>query len=413
MADRQGVDPSGQRRAEQTEVDRLCDHQIQEVVDDRRRAIGPVVREADRLVLARLDHERRAWREHEVVQEVEVIDAPADDPPEPRREEDFVLNVAPEFLAVVGVRGNGELEPIESQIAAVADDVLGGKGLNVRRFEVVGARVEVEHDRLALGVAGQQVVGVAIQDVREEARVKALFRVVRLGIPHHGAARDVERPDPGVHDAFRTADPAGDRQLAPIRVVVVDAAVDLRLRGAFVLERRIRSACAGGAHRGPIARHGAGRSCHRILRVASCRNLVRPFVVDGLRVGAAHVPERSGIRLIPAIEPAKPDDCGRPLHLSRRFRDDVDHAVQGIRAPDGRCRSTDDLDLFHLVEVHGQEVPHHEAEEILIQAAAVEERQLAGCQRAGGAAARDVDVAGGDLRHVQPGHRPQQLREVL
>ena len=71
------------------------------------------------------------------------------------------------------------------------------------------------------------------------------------------------------------------------------------------------------------------------------------------------------------------------------------------------------LHLLHLVEVHGQEVPHDEPEEVLIEAAAVEQGELPGRQRARRAAGRDVDVTRGDLGDVDARHGSHQLGEVL
>ena len=257
-----------------------------------------------------------------------------------------------------------------------------------------------------------RLFGVAVQDVGEEPGVEALPLVVGLGVAHHRAARDVERPDAGVHDAFGAARAAGERQLAAVGVVVVDAAVDLRLRRAGVGERRVGAAGAA-ADLGPIARNGAGRPAHRILRIAARGDLERPAIVDRRGVRAADVPQRAGITAVGAVEAAEAGHRGGALHLARRLGDHVDHAVERVRAPHRRGRSANHFDLLHLVQVHRQEIPHHEPEEILIQTPAVEQRQLAGRQRAGRAAAGDVDVPRRDLRDVDAGNAAQQLGEVL
>ena len=49
----------------------------------------------------RLDHERRARREHRIVDRRELVDAAADDPPEVAAQEDLVLQVRAAFIAVV------------------------------------------------------------------------------------------------------------------------------------------------------------------------------------------------------------------------------------------------------------------------------------------------------------------------
>ena len=98
--DGQRIDAAGQRRAEGPQVDRLGYRHVEKVVDDRRRPVGAVVREPDRLTLSRLDHEGRARREHEVVQVVEAVDARADHPPEVIGQEDLVLREDAELGAI-------------------------------------------------------------------------------------------------------------------------------------------------------------------------------------------------------------------------------------------------------------------------------------------------------------------------
>ena len=95
--------------------------------------------------------------------------------------------------------------------------------------------------------------------------------------------------------------------------------------------------------------------------------------------------------------------------LARRLGDDVDHAVHRVGAPDGRRRPADHFDLLDLGGVDRQEVPGDEPEEVQVDAAAVDQRQLAGRQRRRGAAAGEVDVAGRGLGDVEPGHRPEQV----
>ena len=65
------------------------------------------------------------------------------------------------------------------------------------------------------------------------------------------------------------------------------------------------------------------------------------------------------------------------------------------------------------VGVDRQEIPRHEPEEVLIDRPPVQEDQQGIGKRAGGGAARDVDVARRRLHRVQPGHEPQQIRHAL
>ena len=186
------------------------------------------------------------------------------------------------------------------------------------------------------------------------------------------------------------ATPPENDSLRAVGVVVVHARVELRLRRALVAEGGI-GACARRC-RPPGDRTGSCPSAARsaILRVAAGRDLVRQAIVDRLRVRAADVEQRACTRALSpggAIEAADAEHGARALHLARRLGDHVDDAVERVGAPDGGGRAADHFDLLDLVEVHRQEVPHDEAEEVLIEAAAVEQRELPGRQRAGRAAA--------------------------
>ena len=416
-ADRQRKRLAPQARndgGERRQVNRLRNRHVQEVVHDRRRSVGAVVRHPERLVLLRLDHERRPRREHEAVEVVEPIQAAADDPPEHLGEEDLVLDVGAPFGAAVGERRQRQVELVVSQIAAVGDDVPRLERLHVRRFEIKCLGLEREPDRIAEHVAGQQVVGVAVEDVREERGAESLLAVVDLAVSHHRPVVDVERPDAGFHDALRPRHAARERQLPAVRVIVIDARIELRLGGAGVRKRRVRIRRA--AHVGAGARDRAGRARQRVLCIAARGDLVRPAIVHRLRVRAADVKQRArGLvhRVGGSIEAADAERKRGALHLARRLRDHVDDAVQGVGAPHGRRGPANHLDLLDLAEVDRQEVPHHEAEKVLIQAAAVEQRELSGRERARRAAGGDVDVARGHLRDVEPGHGAQQFREML
>ena len=167
--------------------------------------------------------------------------------------------------------------------------------------------------------------------------------------------------------------------------------------------------------------HGnrAGRPRVRILGVAAGGDLERDAIVHRLRVRAADVEQRAGALLLSPVmplwrsKPPTPRIGAGALHLARRLGDDVDDAVERVGAPDRGRRSADHFDLLDLVQVHRQEVPHDEPEEVLVEAAAVEQRELPGRERAGRAARRDVDVARRHLGDVHAGHRAQQLGEVL
>ena len=195
------------------------------------------------------------------------------------------------------------------------------------------------------------------------------------------------------------------------RIVVVDAGIELRLRRSAVV--------VSGIGRGryvadlrAVAWNLSGRARQRILRKEAGRQLIRPSIVDRLRVRAAGIPERT--RPFPAGS-AKGSDAERrtrPLHLARRLGDHVDDAVESVCAPDRRGRAAEHFNLLDLVQVDRQEIPHDEAKHVLIEAAAVQHREKSRSQCSGRTTSRDVDVARRNLSHVQTWNGAQQLGEV-
>jgi hypothetical protein len=101
--------------------------------------------DGERLIGRRLHHERRARREHRVVNRAELVDAAADDPPEVVAQEDFVLNVPAAFVAIVAVRRQRDVEHVAAEVAAEAEHVARADRADVARLDV--ERLGVEHQR--------------------------------------------------------------------------------------------------------------------------------------------------------------------------------------------------------------------------------------------------------------------------
>ena len=399
------------RRVERPEVELVQDRDVEEVVRERRRTVGLVVRGADRLVLLGLEHDGRAGREHHVVQDVEVIHPDAELPAELLAQEHLVLDVDALLVARAAQGRDRQVEPVVADVAAVAQDVARPDGRDVRHIEVVGLGVERKLDRLAVHADREQRRSRAVQDVREELRAEGVAGIGPLHVARVRALLDLERADAGVDDAARARIAAGDDQLRhAVGEVVVHAAVELGLLRARVRERRVRRV------EGVVNRPDRARE--RVRPVERRRHLVRPAVVDGpgmrqVRVERAAV---AGVRRLPvhvAVEGAEAHRNRGALHLARRFRDDVDHAGHRVGPPDGGRGPANHLDLLDFGEVDRQEVPADEPEEVEVDAPAVDERQLRRRQRAGGAPARDVEIAGRGLRHVDAGDRAEQARVVL
>ncbi len=211
---------------------------------------------------------------------------------------------------------------------------------------------------------------------------------------------------------------------------LIDARIELWLAGAAVCERGAERArtvdwISGAAHGGSPSRVSgigdhrdpAGRSRERVGTKVAARHAICPRRIG--RIGEAGVRAKKTTRAlagrgsgVAAHEPAGERRFGA-FRFARRLRDDVDDAGERVGAPDGGCRTTDDLDLFDRVQVRRQQIPQHDAEEIEIDRPAVEQHELCVRERAGGLTAGDVDVTGGQLNDVEARHAPQQVAVVL
>ena len=148
---------------------------------------------------------------------------------------------------------------------------------------------------------------------------------------------------------------------------------------------------AADAVRQPVARrprHGRVRTEHRALAKSDARSVIP---VD-----------------VPAAERHRRAD-----RFPRRLGDDVDRPGHGVGAPHRGRWPPHHLDLLHVVEVGRQQIPHHEAEEVKVDAASVHQDELRVRQRVAGAAAGDLHVAGRELDHVDARRRTQEVAVVL
>ena len=175
---------------------------------------------------------------------------------------------------------------------------------------------------------------------------------------------------------------------------------------------------AKGGYGVPLGRD-AGRTRQRVLREIAGRHFVRPLVVHGPGMRAVHVEQRAGALVTAghvAIESAEADGhrvaAAVARQLARRLGDHVDDAGHRVGAPHRGGGTAHDFDLLDLVGIRRHEVPHHHAEEIEVDAAAIDERELRRRERGRGAARRDVDVARRHLGDVDARHRAQQVADV-
>ena len=262
---------------------------------------------------------------------------------------------------------------------------------------------------MSVGSDGEKRGGVAVENVREEIELPVVPLVVDFGVAEHRPTLDLEGPDSGVHDALAASDSSGkDELLSGVGKVIIHAGVELRLHGAVVGERRIGCLKVVGNGSG-----GPGKSVHG---THARGDLVRPAIVHGFRVGGAHAKRAARVELIAldvAVHSSESDRHRSSIELAGRLGDDVHDTGHRVGTPDGRCRSPNHFDLRDLARVDGEEIPCHEAEEVLIDGTTIEQRELRSGERRSSPPGCEVDVAGRDLGDVDTRNRPQEVAVVL
>ena len=276
-------------------------------------------------------------------------------------------------------------------------------------LEVIRLRVELERQRLAVEANRQQPVGIPVEDVGEDIGLERALGEAH-GAVGEADRRHVEGPDAGVDDALGARVAALKHQLVgAVGRVVVGPADELGL-----LRRRVRE---GGIGRALPVRDRTHRTREGIRTEVARRQLVGPAVVHGAGVGEVHLIHVAVVELLSAlglaIEVPVADRQVVAVELTRGLRNEVDDTRQGVGAPHHRRRSADDFHLLQLEGIGRDEVPRNEAEEIEVEAAAVEQGQLRGRQRRRGPARRDVVVARGGLGNVDAGDLTEQLGVVV
>ena len=379
--------------ADTRQGDGVDDGGIEVVFNQRRRPEGFVVGDPE-VVVRRGRIEQAGARRHHRTDRVDVVEAGANEPLELVGEFDFVLQEDAVFVADIVRTGDRQVVVDQTGIAAVGDAVFAERTA-IDQVDVVGLALELEEQRPAVEADGEQVVGRAVEQVGEEADLHGALAPGDLAVIEPRVGLDVERTDAGVHDAVRAggAHREGNDLLASGHVVV-EAKIGLGLFGAGVLEIGVGRGRAGDQ---------AGRPIEGVLLVVTGREF-EAGVFRSLGVGNA---AEEGAFF------ARAELGGGAGEFPGRFGDHVDHAAHGVGAPHRAAGAAHDLDLGDFAEIDRQQVPHHEAEKVEVNRTAVEHDELVGGQRAGSAAAGDLDVAGGDLRHVEAGDRPENVAVVV
>ena len=212
---------------------------------------------------------------------------------------------------------------------------------------------------------------------------------------------------------LRAKKPLPARQQVVAVLVVVAAlrvevgVVKLEFAGVGVALQRVAVAAAlpVGAKAALYALDGVMRvaAVHAHLAVALPGLGIGPPVAR--RPGAAAVAQAGETLLLDAAA-----DIGRgPLTVGRGSGDDVDNAVDGIRAPQRRRRAANDLDALQVRHEDVLRVPEHAREQRRIHAAAVDQHLHLVGHDAIEAAGRNRPALAVHAGHVQPRHQPQGL----
>ena len=390
----------------------------------------------------RLVHDADPGREHRVVEVAELVDARAHRDAELFREE-LLLEVGAELVAVFGIRGQGDVEVVAAVVAAVAQDVLAPDDVGVAELDVVGLGGEVQGHRLpGVGVGQQQVRGLDVGEVAEDAELHGVARPLHLAVGQVGRALDLEGPDARVHDSgrARVAALVGDAAAAAAGAeLLVEAGVHLGLGGpvvgeapaALLIGRIERSAHRDAARHRLARRVAAGDGPQGMAVEGNPAHRTRERV--GVEVAGGEAPGQLlarglGVREVRAVQIAAAVVLARALapveeaalqvevealRVSRALGDDVDHPRQGVGAPDRRGRAAHHFDLLDLGSALGHEVPQHETEEVEVDRAPVEHHELRGGEGGGALAARHVDVASRGLDDVEAGGGAKEVAVVL
>ena len=101
------------------------------------------------------------------------------------------------------------------------------------------------------------------------------------------------------------------------------------------------------------------------------------------------------------------------MRLARTPGDDVDHAVDGVRSPQGAAGAADDFDAVDVLEQHVLDFPVGAGEQRRVDAPTVDEDQHRAREPAAEAAYPDRGLAGVDARDLHSGSEAQCFGQGL
>ena len=196
------------------------------------------------------EHGRHPRREDRVIEVAELVEPPPEAQVE-LAEEDLVLEVGSEFVAILARRGDGDVEIVAASADAVAQEMTSGRrGVGshdpgVPDLEIVGLGLEVQLERGTGGTHGQEGRRLRVDDVGEAPEPELSPRVLDLAVAEEGAALDVEGTERRVDDALGPGDASRIRDVRVVGELLVHARVEPGLARALVLERQIGGAAVG------------------------------------------------------------------------------------------------------------------------------------------------------------------------
>ena len=143
------------------------------------------------------------------------------------------------------------------------------------------------------------------------------------------------------------------------------------------------------------------------LALAAFEALGVGSVGEAFAEGAALLEERAG----PLLRPCGQREA-RACLVPRGLGDDVDHAVDGVRAPGRAAGAADGLDALDLLDGDAQRLPHRAGEERAVDAAPVEQHLHLVGEASGEAAGRDGPLVALDAGHLEAGNQSQRLGQA-
>ena len=332
-------------------------------------------------------------------------------------EEELLLRVDPELGPVLPGGGEADVEGVAAHVPPVGEDVLPGHEDRVAQLEIVGEGSDLQVDRLLVGIQGQQVWSLGAQPVHERGCPEEVAAVRDPPVTEVGASLEIEGADSAMHDPVAARHPRPVADAAPPHLLL-EPQVEPGLRGAAIREVPEVSLVVGREPSSPDdeARiHGVrheGKRAHRprrgIGRGIASRDAIGNALAQHARQGGApgvgHPASLAELGARFTVEAGQAEPDRRPFGCAGRPGDDVHHPRERVGSPHRRCRAPHHLDLLDVGRVHRNHVPQDDADEVLVDRAAVDQDELEMAQGGRRLTTRHVEVTDRGPHRVLAGH---------